>query len=141
MADRNAGRGQPWREMANQFDRVNIDGGGRQAVADDDRKLIGPAAAVGKLAPGGRVEYAAEVGTAEIIAPATRLAGKQNRLQAEATQSGNDPRMIEGGVNGVARPRVVEGKAEQRCGRQARARPAEPDPGRRQLAQKFKRTG
>ena len=41
LADRDAGSGQPRNEVANQFDRMDVDRGRRQAVADDDGKLIG----------------------------------------------------------------------------------------------------
>ena len=48
---------------------------------------------------------------------------------------------IEGGVNGVAGARMVEGKVEQRLGRQAGAGPAQPDARRRQIPQVAQRTG
>ena len=127
--------------MANQFDGVDVDGRRRQPVTDHDHNLVRAAALLFQRAPRIRVQHASEIGTAQIVAPVARLAGNLPDRQAEAGQSGNQMRRIQSGVNGVARPRVVEREGKQRVGRQARAGTAEPDTRRRQLPQGFERAG
>jgi hypothetical protein len=50
-------------------------------------------------------------------------------------------RRIESAMNGIARPRMVEGKGKQCIGRHARTGAAEAYARRRQLPQSLKRTG
>src|SRR4051812_46974901 len=114
-----AGVSKPPNEVANQFERMTVHRGRRQAVTDDDNKLAGITAAVGQRAPRSGIEHAAEIGAAQIVAPVLRLARYRERVQTEAGQLRHQARGIEGGMDGVARTRMVERESEQRLGRQA----------------------
>ena len=53
-------------------------------------------------------------------------------LEAEAAKFRDQARRIEGGMNGIAGPRMIEREVKQRLGRHAGAGAAEPDARRRQ---------
>ena len=86
-----------------------------------------------------RVKFAPEIGTREIILAAGREARHALRFQTESGEALHQTCHIESRVYGVACARMVEGKFEQRLGRQARAGTPQRHARRRKLAQSFKR--
>ena len=133
-----ANRGPRWRTSSTAW---TLTAAGDRPSPITIASCCGPAALAGEHAAGSRIELASEIGTTEIVAPVARLAGNLNRLQAEADQSGDETRVIEGGMNGIAGARVIERKVEQCLGRHACAGPAKPDARRRQVPQIAQRTG
>ena len=118
-----------------------VDRGRRQAVADHHRDVTGLAAIVRQQALRFRIEHAPQVGTAQIIAPRLRPAGKLERRQAELAQASQQCLRVKTRMNRIAGARMVEREGEQCFGRQPRAGAAERDAGRRQVPEIADRTG
>src|ERR1700761_6665880 len=88
----------------------------------------------------GRIKLASEIGPPEIFLPVKRATGDLECCKTEIAQTKRDGRSIEGGVNGIAGARMVEGKVEQCLGGQTGAGPSQPDARRREVSQFAQRT-
>ena len=117
------------------FDRVRVDRRWRQPVADHDREPARRAIAARQQLLRSLVEHPPEIGTPQIVLAVADTAADLSGLQAEIAKTLHQAGHIKGGMNGIAGARMIQGKGEQRLGRQAGAGPAKPDARRRQMAQ------
>jgi len=103
---------------------MHIDRCRRQSIADNKHKL---ARAARQRALRVGVQHAAEVGTAQIVAPVRRAARHLDGIEVKRAERGDQGFGIEGGVDGIAGPRMIEREVEQRLRRQAGAGAAKRD--------------
>jgi hypothetical protein len=118
-----------------QFDRMGMNSGRRQPVADHDRDVAWAALSAVEKIDRGLVKPSAEIRPLEVILAVTGAACDGNSLATERTEGGKEARYVEGGTHGIAGARMVEGEVEQRPRRQARAGAAQRHARRRQFAQ------
>ena len=89
---------------------MRIDGSGGEPVADDDRKPARFAALAGQPGLRIRVKLAPEIRASEIVLAAGRPARNKYGFQTQVREALCQALGVEGRVNGVTGPRVIEGK-------------------------------
>jgi hypothetical protein len=101
--------------------------GGGQPVADHDRELACASLAPCQQLRGRLIEPPPEVGTPQVIAAIAGAAFDLDGCNAETGKLRDQRLRLEAGMNGIARPRVIEREVEQRPRGQARTGAAERD--------------